>query len=323
MVHEEVTKFIISFLISGAISAVTKTILAPIDRIKLILQNQDASLQIIKGRLRPYSGIWDIVTRIPAEEGFLSFWRGNTANLLRVISYQAFGFALYDYFKFVGDVLRGPDQPPRPIDHYFAGGASGALSICLVYPLEFCQTRMATDVGIDKSKKVKREFYNLRHCILRVYKYEGIRGYYYGMSAKFIGAFVYRALYFGLYDHMKKIACYNNVFKVNDVDTTSRIFIAMCATTVANSVSYPLDTISRRLMLDSARPIKYQKCNRSMIVATKNIFREDGLKGFYRGQIVNILRGFGSSLVLAFYDEVLQRTAWKEKVKNYYCSKPN
>uniref|UniRef100_A0A452DTZ1 ADP/ATP translocase n=1 Tax=Capra hircus TaxID=9925 RepID=A0A452DTZ1_CAPHI len=66
------------FLAGGVAAAISKTAVAPIERVKLLLQVQHASKQITADK--QYKGIIDCVVRIPKEQGVLSFWRGNLAS---------------------------------------------------------------------------------------------------------------------------------------------------------------------------------------------------------------------------------------------------
>uniref|UniRef100_A0A9J7YC42 ADP/ATP translocase n=1 Tax=Cyprinus carpio carpio TaxID=630221 RepID=A0A9J7YC42_CYPCA len=69
------------FLAGGIAAAISETAVAPIERVKLLLQIQHASKQITVDK--QYKGIVDCIVRIPKEQGFLSFWRGNLANVIR------------------------------------------------------------------------------------------------------------------------------------------------------------------------------------------------------------------------------------------------
>ena len=85
------TSFAIDFLMGGVSAAVSKTAAAPIERVKLLIQNQDEMIK--SGRLsEPYKGITDCFARTIRDEGFLSLWRGNTANVIRYFPTQV-GFA--------------------------------------------------------------------------------------------------------------------------------------------------------------------------------------------------------------------------------------
>uniref|UniRef100_A0A5F9DHZ3 ADP/ATP translocase n=1 Tax=Oryctolagus cuniculus TaxID=9986 RepID=A0A5F9DHZ3_RABIT len=85
------------FLAGGVAAAISKTAVAPIERVKLLLQVQHASKQITADK--QYKGIIDCVVRIPKEQGVLSFWRGNLANVIRYFPTQALNFAFKDKYK--------------------------------------------------------------------------------------------------------------------------------------------------------------------------------------------------------------------------------
>ncbi|KAG9538613.1 ADP,ATP carrier protein, partial [Aureobasidium melanogenum] len=90
--------FVVDFLMGGVSAAVSKTAAAPIERIKLLIQNQDEMLKA--GRLsHKYNGIADCFKRTTADEGIVSLWRGNTANVIRYFPTQALNFAFRDTYK--------------------------------------------------------------------------------------------------------------------------------------------------------------------------------------------------------------------------------
>ena len=69
--------FMVDFMVAGVSAAVSKTVVAPIERVKLLLQVQDANKNIaVENR---YNGISDCFKRVVAEQGVGSLWRGNLA----------------------------------------------------------------------------------------------------------------------------------------------------------------------------------------------------------------------------------------------------
>lgn len=79
--------FAIDFLMGGVSAAVSKTAAAPIERVKLLIQNQDEMIKT--GRLsEPYKGIGECFKRTIKDEGFAALWRGNTANVIRYFPTQ-------------------------------------------------------------------------------------------------------------------------------------------------------------------------------------------------------------------------------------------
>lgn len=71
-VRDPIVSFFIDLAAGGMAGGISKTVVAPIERVKLILQTQDASTQITKETR--YKGILDAFRRIPAEQGIGSLW---------------------------------------------------------------------------------------------------------------------------------------------------------------------------------------------------------------------------------------------------------
>ena len=128
-----------------------------------------------------------------------------------------------------------------------SGGAAGATSLMFVYPLDFARTRLAADVG--KGKGGEREFTGLNDCISKIYKSDGPKGLYRGFGISVIGIIFYRAAYFGMFDTGK-------VFFFEDMKKANILMVwafAQFVTVSAGIFSYPLDTVRRRLMMQSGR----------------------------------------------------------------------
>lgn len=151
-------KFAADLAAGGTAGGISKTIVAPIERVKLLLQTQDSNPQIRSGEIARYTGIGNCFRRVAAEQGFTSFWRGNTANVIRYFPTQAFNFAFKDTIKKIFPKY----DPKKEFGKFFmtnlaSGGAAGACSLAIVYPLDFARTRLAADLGSGG----KREFTGL------------------------------------------------------------------------------------------------------------------------------------------------------------------
>ena len=282
------------FLIGGVSAAISKTIVAPIERVKLLLQNQDASEQIGKD-VKRYEGIVDCFTRVYNEQGFASFWRGNLANVVRYFPTQALNFAFKDFYKRTFN----PYDKNKEFFKFFlgnmaAGGAAGASSLLFVYPLDFARTRLAVDVGKAGSE---RQFNGLIDCIGKIFKKEGLTGLYRGFGISVVGIIIYRACYFGGFDTGKE-----KIFKdPKNVNIFVMWMFAQVVTVVSGIISYPLDTVRRRLMMQSGRKdILYKGTLHCFSVIAK----EEGIKAFFKGAGSNIIRGTGGAIVLVLYDKI-------------------
>ena len=89
--------FLKDFFAGGISAAISKTLVAPIERVKLLLQIQDA--QLLMSKEMRYKGISDCFYRVAIEQGFPSYWRGNMANVIRYFPTQALNFACKDTYK--------------------------------------------------------------------------------------------------------------------------------------------------------------------------------------------------------------------------------
>ncbi|CAO3636012.1 unnamed protein product [Cunninghamella blakesleeana] len=295
----EQNQFIIDFFMGGISAAVSKTGAAPIERVKLLIQNQDEMIK--QGRLAtPYKGITDCFSRILKEEGWLAYWRGNTANVIRYFPTQALNFAFRDHFKRMFN-------KKKEIDGYWAwfggnlasGSAAGAISLLFVYSLDFARTRLANDTKSNG----KRQFNGLMDVYKKTLASDGIAGLYRGFTLSVVGVMIYRGLSFGTYDTIKPLLPdhLRNSFLVS-------FLLGWSVTTAASLASYPTDTVRRRMMMTSGEAVKYE----SSLAAFKEIIAKEGVKSLYKGAGVNIIRGVASAGVLSGYD-YLQLTIFGKK----------
>ncbi|KAF5278011.1 hypothetical protein FQR65_LT15827 [Abscondita terminalis] len=302
----EFKNFVFNFMVAGSVGAVGKSLTAPIDRIKVILQTQYSSKQILENKREPYKGILDCIVRIPREQGIRSFWRGNTVNVLRYFPTQALNFSLNDYIS--KKILSKANFDQKRFVSFISGGMSGAITMLVMYPLEYCQTRISADIGSDKRDVngkyyIKREFSGMPDCISKTSKRGGIKAFYSSIGIATVGMSLYRTMYFGLYDLFKTFLAHkpNNTDK--RIKLLSALFVAQCITITASTFTYPLDTLGRRLMMELAKNKVQQRFNNTW-GAAKSIFAEDGIRSFYKGIIANYLKGFSGALILVMYDEI-------------------
>jgi len=282
------------FAAGGISAAVSKTAVAPIERVKLLLQVQHISKQIAEDKR--YKGIIDCFVRIPKEQGIGAFWRGNLANVIRYFPTQALNFAFKDKYKqvFLGGVDKNTQFGRYFLGNLASGGAAGATSLCFVYPLDFARTRLAADVG----KAGAREFTGLGDCLGKTFKSDGLGGLYRGFGVSVQGIIIYRAAYFGFYDTARGM--------LPDPKNTPLYIswaIAQVVTTVAGIVSYPFDTVRRRMMMQSGRKAT-EIVYKSTIHCWATIAKQEGSGAFFKGAFSNVLRGTGGAFVLVLYDEI-------------------
>jgi len=288
--------FVRDFALGGVSGAVAKTLTAPIERVKLLIQTQDANPRIRSGEIPRYTGIGNCFTRVASEQGIGAFWRGNFTNVIRYFPTQAFNFAFKDSIK----QLFPKYSPKQEFGKFFlvqmaSGGLAGAGSLCIVYPLDYARTRLASDVGNH------RDFNGLYDCLKQTYKASGFRGLYNGFGVSVAGIIPYRGVYFGLYDSLREKNPYKDNLGV--IGVVSKFTLAQCVAIAAGYASYPFDTVRRRLMMQSEKPREQWVYNGTVNCFAK-IWKEEGMNAMFKGAGANALRTVGSALVLVLYDQM-------------------
>jgi len=284
-------------LIGGSIGAVSKTVMAPVERVKLLMQTQDSNPAVLRGEVERYKGIGDCFRRVNAEQGLQAFWRGNLVNCLRYAPQQGSALAFNDFLN-----TAFPSYNPST-DFWksfgvklTSGGLAGAIANTICYPFDFARTRLASDLA-----KGKPQFKGIADCIMTTLRSQGITGLYTGWTVTCMGAFVYRAGQLGCF---KQIQDLNPWQKDKGSKGAISSFVAVTAArTVVMPFNYPFDTVRRRMMLQSEKPVAERVYKGSWDCFVK-VFQKEGAKGMYKGMIPELFRGVGGSLVIVIYDRI-------------------
>jgi len=283
--------FVKDFLLAGIAASIGKTATAPLERVKLLLQNQ-VSIELVDG---PYLGIRDCFKRLIKSEGVFSLWRGNLPNVMRYFPNQAMNFAFKDTFK---TIFCPYDQNKHfwkyALGSCLSGGLAGSISLIIVHPIDLARTRLATD---NKNTLGKRQFNGTFDCLNKIYTTEGVLGLYRGIVVSVVGIFAYRAAYFGGYDTLK-----GKLIK-KDANFFLKWLLAQSVTIVSGMMFYPLDTIRRRIMIESGK-LEADKKYKNAVDCFFKVYRNEYMPGFYKGFGTNAIRTSGSSIVLVLYDEL-------------------
>lgn len=290
--------FVISFLAGGISGAVAKTCTAPIERVKLLIQTQDANPKIISGEVARYTGIVDCFTRVASEQGVKAFWRGNLTNIIRYFPTQAFNFAFKDTIK----ALFPKVDKNKEFGKFFminmaSGGLAGAGSLMIVYPLDYARTRLASDVGSGKA-----QFDGLFDCIKKTVASGGVGALYNGIGVSIVGIIPYRGVYFGLFDTCTGYNPYQKS-ENNLLRASSKFACAQFSAIMAGYASYPFDTVRRRLQMQSEKP-KDQWVYSGTADCFQKIIKNEGTGALFKGAGANALRTVGAAMVLVLYSEI-------------------
>jgi solute carrier family 25 (adenine nucleotide translocator) protein 4/5/6/31 len=174
-----------------------------------------------------------------------------------------------------------------------AGGLAGGACLCFVYSLDYARTRLANDLKSTKGDG-KRQYSGLIDVYKQTIATDGVMGVYRGFAISFVGIFIYRGFYFGLYDTIMPM--------VGSSSFAVSFAVGYAVTVVSGIASYPIDTIRRRMMMTSGgdKALMYTS---SMDCAAK-IMKAEGFTSFFKGAGANILRGVAGAGVLSGFDLV-------------------
>jgi solute carrier family 25 (adenine nucleotide translocator) protein 4/5/6/31 len=284
-------------LIGGSIGAISKTVMAPVERVKLLLQTQDSNPDVISGKVARYKSIGDCFKRVAAEQGMVAFWRGNLVNCLRYAPQQGSALAFNDA---INDMFPKYDSKTQFWQGVAAkltsGGLAGAAANTICYPFDYARTRLASDLA-----KGKGQYKGIMDCIVSTVRTSGITGLYTGWSVTVAGAFVYRAGQLGLFKQIQDMNPY-----AKDKGTKGAISSFVAVTVARSSImpfNYPFDTVRRRMMLESEKP-RDKRVYKGSFDCARQVLAKEGLKGMYKGMIPELFRGVGGSLVVVIYDRI-------------------
>lgn len=280
-----------NFLLSGTAAAVAKTSAAPIERVKLLLQNQGELIK--QGRLdRGYSSILECTSRIFRNEGLTSFWRGNFASVVRYFPQQALNFAFKDEIQRIFKVKKNASYKEKFSKNILSGGCAGSLSLVFVQSIDYTRTRL----GVDAKNGGKRQFSGIVDVYVKTIRSDGILGLYRGFWVSCTCIFIYRGLYFGLFDSLKPIVL------TESSPWLHSFLLGWLVTITSGLAAYPVDTIKRRMMMTAGQQVKYA----SSVSCLREVVAKEGALSLYRGAGVNIVRGVAGAGVLSGFDKLKQ-----------------
>eukprot|EP00937_MAST-01D_sp_MAST-1D-sp2_P004665 g4665.t1 len=286
-------------VLGGVAAGCSKTIAAPIERVKLLLQNQDENVRrgVMQASQR-YAGIGDCFARVPREQGVLSLWRGNLANVMRYVPQMALNFTFKERFKaLAGGVPRDAAFGARLRHNVAFGGAAGAASLTVVYPLDFARTRLAMDTGAGGC----REFRGPLHCLrqtVRVSGWGGGGGVYTGFGVSCAAMTVARGLQFGLYDTVRDSPW------MASAGFWGRFGVGYAVTVAVGMAVYPLDTVRRRMMMTSGAADTSGLVYRGAVDCARAVLAAEGPGAFFKGAQANVLRSLCGALVMVLFDDL-------------------
>ncbi|KAJ4825642.1 hypothetical protein Tsubulata_023101 [Turnera subulata] len=219
-----------AIFVAGAIAgAAAKTVTAPLDRVKLLMQTHGVRLG--KETASKGIGFIEAITMIGKEEGLKGYWKGNLPQVIRVIPYSAVQLFAYDSYK---KLFTGKDGELSVIGRLAAGACAGMTSTFVTYPLDVLRLRLAVEPG----------YRTMSDMALTMLREEGVASFYYGLGPSLLGIAPYIAVNFCIFDLVKK-----SMPEKYRQKAQSSLLTAVVSAAVATLTCYPLDTVRRQMQM--------------------------------------------------------------------------
>ncbi|KAF7712875.1 Uncharacterized protein PECH_001849 [Penicillium ucsense] len=269
-----------AFMAGGVAGAVSRTIVSPLERLKILLQIQSV------GREEYKLSIWQGLKKMKREEGWRGFMRGNGTNCIRIIPYSAVQFGSYNFYKRFAET---PEGEMTPVRRLICGGIAGITSVTVTYPLDIVRTRLSIQSASfaslgsrDPSQKLPGMFTTM----VSIYKSEGgIIALYRGIIPTVAGVAPYVGLNFMTYESVRKWLTPEGDKNPNP---WRKLLAGAISGAVAQTCTYPFDVLRRRFQINTMSGMGYQY--KSIWDAVRVIVAEEGTRGLFKGIGPNLLK---------------------------------
>ena len=276
-------------LIAGGVAGgLSRTLVSPLERLKILFQTQGGEMEA------KYTSVRQGLRVMWREDGLRGLFRGNGSNVLRIVPAVALQFFFYDIFRrFIFDhpfvPITETDSQKRQkmelgtVQRLVAGAGAGIAACVLTYPLDFIRARLTLQAGPNAL------YGGILDGFRQVYHNEGIRGFYRGLWPSCVGIAPYLGLDFAVYEGLKK--CVPVDGEEGKPAKTALFACGAVAGTVGQCVSYPIDTVRRRMQVQGFGPAAAAyHYGHSISETMKTIVKEEGVRGLYKGMTANLAK---------------------------------
>jgi len=247
-----------NILAGGIAGIVAKSVVAPLDRIKILYQVSSAKFHLLD--------IPRAVQRIVTQEGFSALWKGNTATMIRIFPYSGIQFMVYDrikhYFLHEQEHEEMIIEPPQerqqqsqqltsssgntskkwgltPLESLVSGMIAGTVSVICTYPLDLTRAQLAV-----LKKKAHQPSQGFVSVLTDNYRCRGAQGLFRGIAPTLVGILPYSGVAFALNEQGKREIEH---LAGREVTTVERIQCGALAGLVAQTLTYPIEVTRRRM----------------------------------------------------------------------------
>ncbi|CAB4280101.1 hypothetical protein PRUPE_5G115400 [Prunus persica] len=294
-----------SLVAGGVAGGVSRTAVAPLERLKILLQVQNPHSIKYSGTIQGLKYIW-------RTEGLRGLFKGNGTNCARIVPNSAVKFFSYEEASkgilwFYRQQTGNEDAQLTPLLRLGAGACAGIIAMSATYPMDMVRGRLTV-----QTERSPRQYRGIAHALSTVFREEGPRALYRGWLPSVIGVVPYVGLNFAVYESLKDWLIKTRPFGLvedSELSVTTRLACGAAAGTVGQTVAYPLDVIRRRMQMvgwkdaasvvvgdgKSKAPLEYT----GMVDAFRKTVRHEGFGALYKGLVPNSVKVV-PSIAIAF-----------------------
>ncbi|XVE53883.1 hypothetical protein DITRI_Ditri03aG0037400 [Diplodiscus trichospermus] len=278
--------YVKELIAGGAAGAFAKTIVAPLERIKILLQTRTDGFQSL--------WVYQSLRKVLKHGGLLGFYKGNGASVIRIIPYAALHFMTYEQYR--GWILDNSSfLGSGPIIDLLAGSASGGTAVLCTYPLDLARTKLAYQVVDTRTNSrcgVRRlyprpAYSGITDVLTTVYKEGGMRALYRGVGPTLAGILPYAGLKFYIYETLK-----THVPKEHRKSIVMHLSCGALAGLLGQTVTYPLDVVRRQMQVEGlgSSIIQGDTRYRNTLDGLSTIVRNQGWRQLFAGLSINYIK---------------------------------
>jgi len=275
-----------NFVAGGAGGCLGALVTCPLEVVKTRFQalGSRPALLLVKPAYTP--GIYHALKTIAVKEGPKGLFKGLVPNLVGVAPSRALYFGVYSITK--AKLLGEGGYPESSTVHLVSAVVAGAAVATITSPIWLIKTRM--QLQSDAPAIGHTNYKNSFDCVKRVYREEGIRGFYKGLGASYLGISE-SSINFVLYEKFKSLMLESKLRSENhELSNLEYLFMAGSAKLIASMLTYPHEVVRTRLREQRAPPPGQRNKYSGIVQALRLIAKEEGVRGLYGGMSAHLLR---------------------------------
>ncbi|KAF2131636.1 mitochondrial carrier [Dothidotthia symphoricarpi CBS 119687] len=308
-----------SMLAGGLAGCAAKTLVGPLDRVKILFQTRNPQFEKYAGS---WSGFPTAMRDIYLEAGLAGLFKGHSATLLRIFPYAGIKFLAYEQIRAVIIPTKAQETPGR---RFVSGSLAGMASVFCTYPLEVIRVRLAFETKVEQKSNLSsivRKIYSetaaptahtptnaltatASTVVEKVTPQSGLSNFFRGFTPTLLGMVPYAGASFLAHDTMSDLLRHARISAYTTLPNTSReestittqkpaqlrywaeLSAGGVAGFVAQTISYPLEVIRRRMQVGGVVGDGHRM---GIAEVAKRIYVERGWRGYFVGLSIGYIK---------------------------------